>query len=98
MLNLLVMHYTIITTCEVDNDMEPMVYIDNFTIVLIESAVLTLLLSLCAWRQVRIGFLIAFFITWAWAFSNIVYSRFFFQYIPFSAFSESGSLFDPLAL
>lgn len=98
MLNLLVMHYTLITTCEVDNDMEPMVYIDNFTIVLIESAVLTLLLSLCAWRQVRIGFLIAFFITWAWAFSNIVYSRFFFQYIPFSAFSESGSLFDPLVM
>ena len=97
-LNLLVMHYTIISTCEVDNDMEPMVYIDNFTIVLIESAVLTMLLSLCSWRQVRIGFLTAFFITWAWAFSNIFYSRFFFQYIPFSAFSESGSLFDPLVM
>ena len=98
MLNLLVMHYTIITTCEVDNDMEPMVYIDNFTIVLIESAVLTMLMSLASWRNVRIGFLIAFFITWAWSFSNIFYSRFFFQYIPFSAFSESGSLFDPLVM
>lgn len=97
-LNLLVMHYTIFATCEMDNDIEPMLFVDNFSIVLIESVLLTTLASLFSWRNLRIGFLIAFFITWAWSIANIVYSRFFFQYIPFSAFSESGSLFDPLVM
>ena len=97
-LNLLVMHYTIFATCEMDNDIEPMLFVDNLSIVLIESVLLTTLASLFSWRNLRIGFLIAFFITWAWSIANIVYSRFFFQYIPFSAFSESGSLFDPLVM
>ena len=59
-LNLLVMHYTIFATCEMDNDIEPMLFVDNFSIVLIESVLLTTLASLFSWRNLRIGFLIAF--------------------------------------
>ncbi|WP_036911067.1 LTA synthase family protein [Prevotella sp. FD3004] len=97
-LNLLVMHYTIIMTCDVEKPMVPVDYVDNFCFVTIEVVLLVLLFTLASLGRLRIGAFLTTVVTCLWAFSNIVYSRFFFQYIPYSAFSESNSLADPVVV
>ena len=97
-LNLLVMHYTIIMTCDVEKPMVPVDYVDNFCFVTIEVVLLVSLFTLASLGRLRIGAFLTTVVTCLWAFSNIVYSRFFFQYIPYSAFSESNSLADPVVV
>ena len=94
-INLLVMHYTLISTCDVDKALVPIDFVDNFVVVVVEVVLLTALFSLLSWGKLRIALLLSAIVTCLWSFSNVAYSRFFFQYIPFSAFSESGNMLDP---
>ena len=97
-INLLVMHYTLISTCDVDKALVPIDFVDNFVVVVVEGVLLTALFSLFSWGRLRIALFLSVIVTCLWSFSNVAYSRFFFQYIPFSAFSESGNMLDPFML
>ncbi len=98
LLNLLVMHYTLISTCEVENELLPIDYVDNLGFVTIEIIWMISFFGCLSWGHMRLAALITWLVTALWSFSNIVYSRYFFQYIPLSAFSESDGLADPIVI
>jgi len=45
-------------------------------------------------RNSKYCLLLCFITTWGWAFSNILYSRFFLRYISFSSIGQTSNLFD----
>ena len=98
LLNLLVMHYTIISTCNAENELHPEDFVDNLAFVTIEVILLFSGLTVLCWGRVRRALLLTWVVTVLWAFCNLVYSRFFFQYIPLSAFTESDGLLDPIVI
>lgn len=98
LLNLLVMHYTIISTCDAENELHPEDFVDNLAFVTIEVILLFSGLMVLCWGRVRRALLLTWVVTALWAFCNLVYSRFFFQYIPLSAFTESDGLLDPIVI
>lgn len=98
LLNLLVMHYTIVSTCEVENELSPVDFVDNLGFVTIEVILMVSGFTLLCWGWLRQAALFSWGVSALWAFCNIVYSRFFFQYIPFSAFTESDGLLDPIVI
>ncbi len=98
LLNLLVMHYTLISTCEVENELLPIDYVDNLGFVTIEVIWIVSFFFFLFWGRIRQAALFTWIVTALWAFCNIVYSRYFFQYIPLSAFAESDGLADPIVI
>ena len=92
-INLLYMHYYIISTCDIEAEIDITSYIDNFFAVVIDVSVLFLIFS-CIMRNSKYCLLLCFITTWAWAFSNILYSRFFLRYISFSSIGQTSNLFD----
>lgn len=98
LVNLLVMHYSIITTCEVENPLLPVDYVDNFGFVTIEVILAASFFGFVLGGRMKMAALLTFLSSWLWSFCNIVYSRFFYQYIPFSALSESDSMLDPIVI
>ena len=51
-----------------------------------------------SWKRQKIAISFCFFSTLLWSFANIIYSRFFYHYISFSALGQADSLSDPLLL
>ena len=98
LLNLLVMHYTISATCDAENELHPEDFVDNLAFVTIEVILLFSGLTVLCWGRVRRALLLTWVVTALWSFCNLVYSRFFFQYIPLSAFTESDGLLDPIVI
>ena len=96
--NLLVMHYTLFTLCNVERQLDELVYLDNFLIVIIEVLAFNFVLMLLTKGRLRLTAFITAIIAVIWAFCNVVYSRFFLQYISLSAIAESVNLLDPLVL
>lgn len=94
--NLLVMHYYILQTCNIDAVIDITTYIDNILGVSFDVVVLLLVLVLVVRNHIKVSLCLLFFLTWGWSFSNIVYSRFFHHYLSFSAIGQGGSLFDGL--
>lgn len=94
--NLAIMHCIIGQYVEVPLDATS--YIDNAIGILFD--VLTLLCILFVLFKGNIKNVVGctFFISLLWAFSNILYSRFFFQYISFSSISQIGNVFDSLII
>lgn len=94
--NLAIMHCIIGQYVEVPLDATS--YIDNAIGILFD--VLTLLCILFVSFKGNIKNVVGctFFISLLWAFSNILYSRFFFQYISFSSISQIGNVFDSLII
>ena len=93
-INLLMMYYTIVWTCEMEKPLVFIDFIDNLSGVMLEVLFLTGIISVFVRKRVSVVQVLCFFITGIWAFANIVYSRFFGQYIPLSAFGESGNMLD----
>ena len=98
LLNLLVMHYTITSTCEVEVALTAIDRVDNLGFVSIEVILVFTFFCCLLWGRQRQAALLTWLVSALWAFANIVYSRFFFQYIPFTAFAESDGLLDPIVL
>ena len=97
-LNLLVMHYMLFSMCNVERQLDDLVYADNLMIVVFEVVLLTLLFSLLSGgRRVMAAFVTAM-VTLVWSACNLVYARFFYQYIAVSAIGESANLLDPFVL
>ena len=93
--NLLFMHYSIFMSCDVERQIDNTIYVDNLFVVICEVLLLFLVLSVPTKRNVRLAAFLSSLITLLWSFCNVVYARFFFQYISVSAIGESGNLLDP---
>lgn len=80
--NLLVMHYTIFLTCNVERQIDNTIYADNMFIVLCEVFFLFLVLSFVAKGNGRLVAFLSSLLTLLWSFCNVVYSRFFSNIFP----------------
>jgi len=94
-LNLFIMHYSLFSACNVERQLDDLVYVDNFLIVFLEVVFLYLFFSFWGKCKLRIAALSTAMLTLFWSFCNLVYSRFFYQYLSFSAVGESMNLLDP---
>lgn len=93
-LNLLVMHYYILCAGNIENEINSTTIIDNLLGIVIDVSVIFLLSYFVALMRQKVALIITFTITTVWAFSNILYSRFFHHYITFSAAGQGGTLFN----
>lgn len=96
-LNLLVMHYYILNSCQ-DTILDATCYADNVVGVYFDVCAIYILVWLLILRKTKISLSLLFLITWLWSFSNIMYSRFFFNYLTLSAIGQGESLIDDLIL
>ena len=96
--NLLFMHYTVISTCTVEWPLFFISFIDNIASITLEIAIISLILFFLTKRRIKRSATICFVVTLVWSFSNIMYSRFFHQYLSFSAFEQADALMDGLII
>lgn len=92
--NLLVMHYYIFFYSGIEWKPNFLTFLNNILGVIIDVFLLFLLLCFVLQRRIKVALCITFFFTLFWSFANVLYSRFFFQYISLSAIGQSGSLID----
>lgn len=97
-LNLLVMHYYIITTCHVDAELDIAFLVDNVVGISVDILFVFYATYWLSCRRLRIAFILCFLITLLWSLSNVMYSRFFFNYLTISAVQQGGALADNLIL
>ena len=102
-INLLYMHYTIIISQNINNytshqNLEFISYFFNFSSVLLDTCCLIVFFGGLTVGRIKISLIITFIVTLIWSFANIQYSRFFHQYISFSAILQLGSLANSLLL
>lgn len=69
-------------------------YIANFMSVVFDVFMLLSLFTLLCRGKLKCAFALTQVITLVWAFINILYARFFYQYLPLSAVSSAGGLCD----
>lgn len=96
--NLLFMHYQLLVTIGLDFYFSKTSVLDNFMAVLLDVTVLFLLFFYISWGRVRISLFLTFITTLLLSFCNIVYSRFFGQYLTFSAFGQASNLVDNVVI
>lgn len=94
-LNLMYMHYSIFLSSNVERQIDFTVYIDNLNAVTCEVLFVFFIFSLLTKRNMRLAAFLTVLITLLWSCSNVVYARFFFQYVSVSAIGESSNLIDP---
>ena len=95
-LNLMVMHYYVLHTCKIGAVPDITILVDNLVSISFDVIVLFIITYLLTFRKLRIAIILCFIITWLWSFSTVMYSRFFFHYLSFSAVCQGNSLFDGL--
>ena len=96
--NLLFMHYQFLVTIGIDFYFSKTSVLDNLMAVFLEVTVLFLFYLLLSWGRVKMSLLLTFVTTLLLSFCNIVYSRFFGQYISFSAFGQASNLVDDVVI
>lgn len=96
--NLLFMHYQFFATIGLDFYFSKTSIIDNFFAVLLDVTILFLFFLLISWRRVKLSLILTFITTLLLSFCNIVYSRFFGQYLTFSAFGQANNLVDNVVI
>lgn len=97
-LNLLLMHYYIFLTCRLEEAVDTLLWIDNLLGVICDVTVILLLVLFITWGRQLLCLLLTAIITLLWSFSNILYSRFFYHYISFSAVGQIKNLADSFML
>lgn len=60
--------------------------------------ILLLFFSVLVNRNLKYSLFLCFVVTWLWALSNVIYGRFFMQYLTLSAIQQAGSLSDGLVV
>ena len=95
--NLLFMHYTIVTSCGLEENLI-YAYYGNIVGIAFDTTLLITLFGIIFRRHSRRALLACYVTTLAWAFANVLYSRFFGQYISVSAIRQAGVLTDGLML
>lgn len=96
--NLLIMHYTILLTCRVEEATDAVLWIDNLLGAVVDITITLSVMQLLARGRLRQSLLATTVITLLWSFSNIIYSRFFHHYISISAMGQAGTLADSFML
>lgn len=91
--NLLVMHYSVYQYAEVPFDITS--YFDNVTGILFDIIIVFSFFMIVFRRVINKSLLFCYFTTFIWALANILYSRFFFQYISLSSMGQVGNLINP---
>lgn len=94
MLNLLVMHYSIFVSYNVETDVDLTFFFDNFLGVVFDTGVLLYFLWIVTRKRTKFVLALCFTITWLWSLSSIIYSRFFFRYLTLSAIGQGEALSD----
>ena len=90
--NLIVMHYIIGRYTEVPY--ETTSYIDNVLGIGIDILILNFIFLFLFKGNIRLSLLVCNIITAAWSFSNVLYSRFFFQYISISSIGQANNILN----
>ena len=101
--NLLFMHYYILVSQNVnpqttDGGFESISYFFNFCSSLLETSLVIFLFVIFTFGKVKRSLLLTFVVTLIWAFSNVLYSRFFQQYITLTAMTQVTSLTNSFML
>jgi len=97
-LNMLFMHYQFFFTIGIDFYFSKTSVLDNFFAVLLDVTVIFLFFIILFLGKVKLSLTFTFFVTLILSFSNIVYSRFFGQYLSFSAIGQVGNLSDNIVI
>ena len=88
------MHYQFLLTIALEVPIFKTSLFDNFIACLLDVSVLMIVTWLISNRNPRSCLTITFVITLIWSFCNILYSRYFHQYIPWSSIGQIGNLTD----
>ena len=96
--NLFVMHYNMYFMNCLEWPISIGGGINNCLSVFFDVSAIYIVAYVLSWKRQRIAISLCFFSTLLWSFANIMYSRFFYHYISYSALSQTGSLSDPLLL
>ncbi len=92
--NMLFMHYQFLFTIALESECFKPSCFDNLIACLLDITIIYFVSWVLTLRRVRVSLVITFFITLIWSFCNILYSRFFSQYISTSAIGQVGNLTD----
>lgn len=96
--NLLFMHYTIAGATKTEDNLYCYDYVDNIAGVVFDVTVLLIIFLLITCRRLKCSLLMTFLVSLSWSFSNVLYSRFFGQYISWSAFMQTSNLANDFIL
>lgn len=97
-LNMLYMHYQFLFLYGLEFYFSKTSVIDNFLAVLLDVTAIFLFALLLFWGRVKLSLTVTFIITLLLSFCNIVYSRFFGQYLTFLAIGQAGNLNDNVVI
>lgn len=91
--NLLVMHYFILFTCHIES-VNFIIFISNTLSTLFDIGCLFLFFFIVTGKRLKSSLWFCFVVTLVWSLSNVVYSRFFNQYLNISAICQSDMLLN----
>ena len=94
LINLLFMHYQVLFTIALESACLYTSCFDNLIACLLDVSIVLGIVWLLTFRRLRTSLAITFIITLIWSFCNVLYSRFFNQYILKSALGQAGNLTD----
>lgn len=94
LVNLLFMHYQFLFTISLESANLKTSSFDNLIACLLDISIILGITWLITFRKLRASLTITFIVTLIWSFCNILYSRFFNQYILRSALGQAGNLTD----
>lgn len=94
LVNLLFMHYQFLFTISLESACLKTSCFDNLIACLFDVSLILGVAWLITFRRTRASLVIVFIITLLWSFCNILYSRFFNQYLLKSALGQAGNLTD----
>lgn len=97
-LNMLYMHYQFLFSYGLEFYFSKTSVLDNFLAVLLDVTVIFLFFLLLFLGRVKTSLLATFVFTLIFSFCNIVYSRFFGQYLTFTAIGQAGNLNDNVVI
>ena len=97
-INMLYMHYQILWTIGLEFYIAKTTFLDNFFGVLVDLTLLFLLMLLITWGRIKYSAAATFVLTLLLSFSNVLYSRFFGQYLSYSALGQAGNLNDNVVI
>ncbi len=91
--NLLVMHYFILFTCHIESN-NFIIFISNALSTLFDIGCLFLFFFIVTGKRLKSTLCFCFVVTLVWSLSNVIYSRFFNQYLNISAIGQSDMLLN----
>lgn len=92
--NLFVMHYNILFSEHFLWDNSFNLFVENILGVIFDVCIIFLFFYIVTIKRLKTSLTLCFLVTLLWSLSNVLYSRFFHQYLSVSATSQAGNLLD----